>query len=145
MNDRVQKHGKGRLYVCPIIGDGSGENNIRSAATDKPGVITCRSAIASIMTGPNRGKPKYPWTICWVQADDWTAIEADSSFILLSDREVDSLEKTIDANKKTVLKTSRIISQQESDTINTDRDIIRLLVKKHYPHTDEKGQFGEIT
>ncbi len=137
----------GRFYVCPVVGTGTAENPFRPAARLKAGVYRVRGCIDSIPRGqPGAGKPRLPWTVAWVEADDWAAVEADPGLVSLGDLGVDRtpLAKPVSADTKMLLSQIGVVTGPEGDAVTDVRKLLRLLVQKHYPYADELKAFPEI-
>ena len=134
----------GRIYVCPVVGTGTEDAPQRAKAHDYlgQGVTRVRACIATMASGLSQ----HSWTICWVEADDWTLLDADPTLInvqeVLADRGV--LEQTVPQGIKTRLKIGGIITQSESNSITTFRSALNIIVGKHYPgHQLEAALFGD--
>lgn len=81
-----------RVYLCPIVGDGTSSIAQERDGTGGPfrpkladygvGSVNC---IPSILTegDPDRGKPKFTWCLCVGFADSWTAVDADATCVKL--------------------------------------------------------------
>ena len=130
----------GRIYVCPIVGIGTADDPQRAKAENYvgQGAIGVRACI-SVFTAPDdpqRGKPRFSWTICYVEATNWAALDADTQLINLIELVSGSaavLDQTVPAPIKARLRQENIVTQEESSSITTFRSAINLLIKKHYP------------
>ena len=79
-----------RLYWSPIVGTGTTEDPIRATLEDKPGIICTSSVIQPkpryTVQGdlsPDAGKPVHTHALVLAKADDWTAVNADSTELLM--------------------------------------------------------------
>ena len=135
----------GRVYVCPvvIVTDAEGDSQ-RAKANDYlgQGLTRVRSCIATLANGLS----EHVWTVCWVEATDWTLLDNDATCLnlteILADRSV--LDNTFPPGLKAQLRNRGFITQAESNTITTIRSALNLLVTKHYPgHQLEDALLGE--
>jgi len=73
-----------RYYICPIVGTGVDGDPYRAKISQYPH----RSTSAAILSLGN-GAPSKTWAIVRVEADDWTAIDADGQCIDIFDKLTD--------------------------------------------------------
>lgn len=132
----------GRIYVSPIIGTGTDEDPQRALICDLAGVIRCRSAIATIDSGTQRGKPSLGWALVYVDATDWTAIEGSNQVFLV--RLDESFDSAMSSQVKTRIRQSGALTQAELDTVSTYREALLMLLQKHYPNATLHDQFPEL-
>lgn len=141
----------GRAYVCPIIGTGTEEDPYRAQIRDIPGIGRVRAMISSnTASGPGQGTPRNNWAACWVEqavqtanpdtwtpADDdpalWATVDADQANVFLGDFPLDDPAPT------QVIQRARqrgFLTQQEANSVSggTFRDLLNLIVRKHYPN-----------
>lgn len=62
-----------RVYICPVIGTGTRQDPFRSKASQYG------YQASSFLPSAADGTPAAPWTVTFVRADDFTAIEADAT------------------------------------------------------------------
>lgn len=79
-----------RLYWSPIVGTGTTEDPIRATLEGKAGIRRTSSVIQPkppyTVQGdlnPDAGKPVHTHALVLGKADDWTAVDADSTELLL--------------------------------------------------------------
>jgi len=140
----------GRLYICQVVERAnpkfaSRPNNpitIHAIASEKIGITRCQAIIASQSNGANRGKALYNWTLCWVEADDWTDIEADFQIKLV--RLNERLNDTVSSTIKNRIINLGVISISEAVIVNTFNDLLTLIIHKHYPNVDIAQTFPAL-
>ncbi len=144
--ERVTRHGRGRIYLSPVewvaVGASGGPENV-VRIRERAGVVGCRSTVA---TNPD-GTAQFDWAICWVQATDWADIESEPAFVNLADLEADTakLDRPLPNQIKVRLVNADIITRDKANAISTIRDLIRVLIQKHYgAGTDERTEFREV-
>lgn len=81
-----------RLYWSPIVGTGTTEDPFRGALEDKAAIRRTSSIIPGKSRytvqgdlNPDAGKPLHTHALVLARADDWSAIEADASELLLAE------------------------------------------------------------
>lgn len=139
-----------RLYISPIVERANPRHasrrvnpvTVHALATEKAGVTRCQAVISSVMVGADRGKPRLPWAIVGVEATDWSAIEADASIgLLLLD---ENLDQVVPNNIKTRARNFGVITQSEANGVSTYRELINLVIGKHYPGVTIEQQFPAL-
>lgn len=127
-----------RLYVCPVTGSGKWVLNERTGEPERDfyrayirDLVRGRvqAAIHSVMEGPERGKPAMGWTVCHVEAEDFSAVDADLSCIRIDE---DGLDAGTRLTTRTRLVTDEVCTLEEAT--GTAREVYERLVRKHYPN-----------
>lgn len=121
-----------RIYLCPIIGSGTEDDPQRAAITDDPAVTRCR---AMISVDRNTGIKRFGWTICMVEANSWAGVDAIAGTVHIPRS---ALDVAIPVAKRTALLV-RLGSDVTIPTGTTVRQVLRRLVRAHYPHADEEA------
>ncbi len=141
----------GRIFLCPIVGEGTADDPIQAKArrylTAGLGVTRVRAAIKTNRTDPThdlppdlnemRGRPTLDWSICYVEATDWTLVDSDPDIILLADLDTPGkLNRPLPPDVKSLVREKTGISQGKADALPDIRRGLDELVKTHYPgHT----------
>ncbi len=121
-----------RYYVCPVIGTGTDNNPWRAAAGDADNVTRASAVIPS---APD-GSPLRKWTVCRINATDFTDVEAMRGVFRLGTRA--QLSSTLTDEQKTTLRTN--LREIDEDVELTDvraRDLILRLIRRHHDHVDD--------
>ena len=123
-----------RFYACRVIGAGTEDDPYRPAIAGTAGVKRWTACIDNIARGQvSAGTPRLNWTVLWVDATNWTAIEANTAFIRLPAL----VDLSISPVVKTRLRTLGALTTTEAATLTEPRQLLRLLVRKHYSYADE--------
>lgn len=123
-----------RQFICRIVGRGVPNDPYRAAVDGLPGVTHYKSAIRS---NKEDGRPFLPWTVVTVEASDYAAIAALPDCIALPtaglDTAITSIQRAAIRNKAATLGFTGLNIAANV----TRRQLLRRLVKRHYPHADE--------
>lgn len=119
-----------RVYACPIIGTGTGDDSYRAKVIDLLPAGTPTSAC--IATGAD-GIPTRNWTVVWVNAATYSAVDADTQCVRLDGAALDGLIPTAIQNKLI----ARGVATTDDLAGKTLRQLLRWLVQRHYPYADE--------
>ena len=121
-----------RYYLCPVVGTGSEGNPFRASISDAKKVKRVSAAIKSNANG----KPTYSWTICRVDADNFTEIEAMEGVVRLGIKI--TLDSPISIGDKQEIKDKLNAVGEDLDIKDTTpRILITRLIKKHYSHVKD--------
>lgn len=125
----------GRVYISPIVGDGTGENPYTAEVCQLQFNVRCRNAIASQPSGAQRGHPLLNWSLTYVDThnpatglQDWSAYDAlnDPFIVLLSN----DLQAVVDNQTKTRVRQAGALTQAELDTVTTFYELLDAMLKK---------------
>ena len=124
----------GRPFICKIVGRGTPNDPIRPFIDGLPGVTSWRACIKSGLDG----RPELPWTILWVEADDYAAIAALPQCIPFP---VAALDNTLTLAQRTFIE-NKAAALGYDITIpagTTLRQLLRALVRRHVLTADESA------
>ena len=140
----------GRVYISPIVGDGSGENPYTAAVCQLQYNVRCRNAIASQPSGAQRGHPLLSWSLTYVDTrnpetglQDWSAYDAlnDPFIVLLSN----DLNATVPNSEKTKVRQAGALTQEELNTVTTYYTLLdQMLKKQNGALATVENQFPEL-
>lgn len=137
----------GRIYISPVVytetvinGEVYKENVVTICTL--PGVIRCRSAVATEPTGTNRGRSSLGWSIVYVDASDWTAIEANNQVFLV--RLDESFDTVMSQPVRNRIIQAGALTAQEMPAGMTYKQALLALLRKHYPEATLHAQFPEL-
>ena len=141
-----------RIYVCPVVletnrvdDDGQPLSDLQYAYISRlPGVTRCRAAISVDTTGGARGRARFDWCICYVDADNWADVEGDGQCFHITGEVLDAPMRNQIRNQ---IRNRGYLTSEEADSLGTNRDAVLLMLRKHYPDaTDESisRQFGGL-
>lgn len=140
----------GRVYISPIVGDGSEQNPYTAQVCNVQYNVRCRNAIGSQLTGPTRGHPLLNWSLTYVDTlnpvtglQDWSAYDAlnDPFIVLLSN----DLQATVPSNVKTRVRQAGALTDQELASVTTYYSLLDAMLKKQNGAlATVENQFPEI-
>ena len=122
-----------RYYVCSIIGTGSEGNPFRAKITESP---DAKRVSAVIPSNPD-GTPKNDWTVCRVDANNFTNIENTEGVFRLGTRAL--LNVNMPQAQKDLLEEKLQGINEHIDAILDIKvkDLVLRLIQIHHPHVDE--------
>ena len=153
----------GRIYNVPIIGTGTSGDPYRASVLDKASVFAVRAVIKSnkepVFTpdpddpsqvqgqplfAERKGAPTFLWTVCFVQATGWGAVQIDPDCRLLVNLAIgqglDNVNDLPNAVQKANFQAHDALTLIEAETMTDIRDGIEQMIQKHYPgHTMESA------
>lgn len=128
-----------RIYVCPIIGDGTSDNSFRPLIADllTEGGFSDAVIGSNLEPSPDRGKPRLTWTMLHVHTNNWTPIEADANCVPV---DITNVDRDLTTQERNAIRQRTLLSTAEANALITIRDAIRYLFKMHYGYnlTDDE-------